>query len=285
MPTVTATPLFILGRHRSGTTWLSNVLAAHPEIYAQAHERHWGVHESAYFSHLVRYCNHGRTTPDLRAIKCLFEGSDFFALSALNREHEIVGRGPAAYFRSVMEEAAGGKNARYWLEKTPAHTLHARELAKAFPDARFVAIVRHYRPVVASNVHAFGNPKSPAAWFWQSIVTAVYEKVIRSNRVWTIRYETLVGEHEPTIRAILDELGVASRSIPQTAFPRNTFYKEAAPVIVWWQAAAMVLGRWLIQPFPPALVEIVVVRLRNATAGALPNWFFRAPVAPATDRS
>ena len=71
-------PIFVLGRHRSGTTWLSNVLAAFPEIYAPAHELHHGTHESAFFSHLVPYCNGGRTAVDLLAIKRLFERSDYF---------------------------------------------------------------------------------------------------------------------------------------------------------------------------------------------------------------
>ena len=75
------TPLFILGRHRSGTTWLANALATLPEVYAPEHASPRKTHESAFFSHLVRHCNHGRTESDLREIKRLFEHSRFFALT------------------------------------------------------------------------------------------------------------------------------------------------------------------------------------------------------------
>lgn len=271
---MTATPIFILGRHRSGTTWLSNILASLPEIYVPAHERHDGVHESAFFSHLVRYCNQGRTEADLRAVKHLFESSDFFALTGLKEGPAILGQGPAAYFRSVMEAAAGMSGARYWLEKTPAHTLHAKFLAAAFPDAILIAVIRDYRAVVASNVHAFGDSRSAWSWFRHSLVTAVYEKLLARNGVAVIRYENLVSDYEGTVLALLKRLGIERASAPVSAFRRNTFYEGAPPPREWWQALSMVAGRWLIRPLPSGLVEASVIHWRERKPGILPPWFF-----------
>ncbi len=203
-----ATPVFILGRHRSGTTWIANILASLPEIYAPSHEIHRGVHESAFFSHLVRYCNHGRTDADLQQVKRLFECSDFFALTGLSQGPEIASVGAAGYFRSIMESGARQHGATHWLEKTPAHTLHARFLAAAFPDAIFIAVVRNYRDVVASNVHGFGNPKSPWTWFRESVVTAVYEKIIAQNKIAVVRYEMLVTDYEGTVQFLLQNFGI-----------------------------------------------------------------------------
>lgn len=45
-----ATPIFVLGWGRSGTAWLSNLLLEHPAIVGIQHEKHWGIHESAFFS-------------------------------------------------------------------------------------------------------------------------------------------------------------------------------------------------------------------------------------------
>lgn len=42
-------PVFVVGRNRSGTTWLANQLCEHPDIVGVQHERHHGIHESAYF--------------------------------------------------------------------------------------------------------------------------------------------------------------------------------------------------------------------------------------------
>jgi hypothetical protein len=268
------TPIFILGRHRSGTTWLSNLLASLPEIFVPLHERHWGVHESAFFSHLVRYCNHGRTDADLRAIKCLFECSDFFSLTGLTEKPEILGQGPVGYFRSIMEAAARKSGAGFWLEKTPAHTLHAKFLSAAFPDARFIAVVRNYREVVASNVHGFGNPRSAWSWFRQSMLTAVYEKVIARNKVKVVRYESLLSDYSGTVLSVLKDLGIERKVAPMSGFRRNTFYNEAASRREWWQSVAMTVGRLLVQPFPSMLVEEAVIRWRSCKPGTLPSWFF-----------
>ncbi|MGH8223100.1 MAG: sulfotransferase family protein [Woeseiaceae bacterium] len=269
-----ATPIFILGRHRSGTTWISNILASLPEIYVLSHEIHRGVHESAYFSHLVPYCGHGRTDPDLRAVKCLFECSDFFALTGLTQGPDIISHGMVDYFRSIMEAGARKKGARYWLEKTPANTLQAKFLSDVFPDAILLAVVRNYRDVVASIVHGFGEPDSAQSWFWQSMVTAVYEKIIARNRGMVVRYEALLTDYEGTVLSMMRNLGIDSDVVPRSPFHRNTSYQDTPPRNTWWQLMAMAIGRWLVQPLPPWFVERAVIRWRDRTPGTLPPWFF-----------
>jgi Sulfotransferase family len=271
-----ATPIFILGRHRSGTTWLSNILASLPEIYVPCHERHWGVHESAFFSHVVRYCNHGRTDVDLHAVRCLFEKSDFFSLAELTENPEILGVGPAGYFRSIMETAASREGARFWLEKTPTHTLHAKYLSAAFPDAKFIAVVRNHDEVVTSNVHGYFNARSAWHWFRHSLLTAVYEKVIARNRVTVIRYEKLVSDYSGTVLALLKDLGIERAVAPTSQFRRNTLYDKAPPEREWWQSVAVTAGRWLVQPWPSKLIEDAVVCWRRLKPGTLPTWFFAA---------
>jgi hypothetical protein len=272
-----ATPIFILGRHRSGTTWLGNILATVPEIYAVSHELHRGVHESAYFSHLVPHCGHGRTDADRRAIKGLFEKSDFYALCELAQGPDIAGLGIAGYFRAVMESGAARRGARYWLEKTPAHTLHARYLAEAFPDAVLIAVVRDHRDVVSSLVHGFDDPKSARRWFWQSMLTAVYEKVIEQNGVLVIRYESLLDDYEGTVRAVLESLGIESDALPRSPYAPNTSHREDAPGLAWWQRLAIAAGRGAVRMLPSALVERAIIRWRERTPGSLPPWFFARP--------
>ncbi|HKX99192.1 MAG TPA: sulfotransferase [Steroidobacteraceae bacterium] len=274
-----ARPLFILGRHRSGTTWLANILASVPGIHAITHERHQGVHESAYFSHLVPHCGHGRTEADRQEIKRLFEQSDFFALSGMAQGPDIGRLGTAGYFRAVMDAGASRRNARYWLEKTPANTLVARRLREAFPDAVFLAIVRDYRQVVASLVHGFGDPESMYDWFRQSVLTAIYEKVIATSHATVIRYEALVRDYDGSLRAILAQLGLPPGSAPRSAFRRNTLYAESRPTLRGWQLLAMKAGRWLVLAWPAAVVERAVLRRLDRARGRLPPWFFAAPAA------
>ncbi len=280
---MTTTPLFVLGRHRSGTTWLGNILASLPEVYAPAQAQQWGVQESAYFSHLVPHCNHGRTAADLRRIKSLFERSRYFSLTGLEAGPDILAFGIAGYFRAIMESGASAAGARYWLEKTPAHTLHAGYLARAFPDAAFVAVIRGHDGVVASNVHGFGDPASPASWFRQSAVTAAYEKIILRHRVHVVRYESLVSDYDATVRALLEALGIACGSVPQSGLPRNTSFREAPPPRLWWQSAAVALGRGVVLPLPAAVIEAAAAHWRDRRQRSLPPWFFASGAGPRGD--
>ena len=272
-----ARPLFILGRHRSGTTWLANILASLPEIHAITHERHQGVHESAYYSHLVPHCGHGRSDADRQEIKRLFEQSDFFALSGLEQGPDIRQLGIAGYFRAVMDAGAGRSDARYWLEKTPANTLIARRLREAFPDAVFLAIVRDYRDVVASLVHGFGNPASMTDWFRQSVLTAIYEKAIAASGATVIRYESLVQDYEGSLARILALLELSPDSLPRSAFRQNSLYVESRPALRGWQWLAMRAGRSLVLPWPAGLVERAVLRRLDRMRGKLPPWFLARP--------
>jgi hypothetical protein len=179
-----------------------------------------------------------------------------------------------------MEDGARKQGAKYWLEKTPAHTLHAKFLAAEFPDARFFAVVRNYRDVVASNVHGFRNPQSALSWLRESVMTAVYEKVITQNEITIIRYEALQTDYERTIQVLLEKLGVHGRPVPQSRFDRNTSYTDIRPENTWWQIAAMTIGRWFILPLPSSIVEKAVIHWRGHRTGTLPPWFFARPGQP-----
>lgn len=266
------TPLFVLGRHRSGTTWLANALASLPEVYAPEHASPRRIHESAFFSHLVRHCNHGRTESDLCEIKRLFESSRFFALTGQQQGPDILRLGPAGYLRAIMEAGARRKGARYWLEKTPAHTLHSRFLAEAFPDAIFVAVQRNYREVVGSNVHGFGEPASAWSWFRHSAATAAYEKVTTRRPAVVVRYEDLLADFAGTMLGLMRALEISGPA-PPIAAERNSSFAEAPPAFTGWQRIAMSAGRWLIRPLPSAALERAIVAFRARTPAALPGWF------------
>lgn len=270
------TPIFVIGRHRSGTTWVANALSAYAGVYAPRHEAHRGVHESAFFSHLVPHCRGGRTREDLLQIKELFERSDFYLLTGLGPGPDILRHGHAGYFRQVMDSAARAHDARYWLEKTPAHTLHARFLAREYPDAVILAVVRNAGDVVASNVHGFGDPGSAWTWFRQSLATAIYERVACRNAALVIRYEDLCDDFSGTLQRIASLLGLGD-VIPADAqaFARNSSYAGEMPPLRWWQSAAIKTGRLVASLVPGPVLDFAVDFWRGRKReAALPGWFF-----------
>jgi hypothetical protein len=93
-------------------------------------------------------------------------------------------------------------------DKTPQHVLSVEQLARAFPGARILHIVRDGRNVVPSLVGMHFGPDhfGAAALFWRDRVTrgrAGGERV-GPSRYREIRYEDLVAAPEPTLRGVCE---------------------------------------------------------------------------------
>jgi hypothetical protein len=100
-----------------------------------------------------------------------------------------------------------------WGEKTPLHTWHIDNIARLFPDAVFVAIVRHPGASVVSNVRRFAqNPKwGSASWtsnqYLRNNREIIRQAARRPRRFTFLRYEDLVRRPEPVMRELLGWLG------------------------------------------------------------------------------
>jgi hypothetical protein len=150
----------ILGQHHSGTTWLANILANHPRVVAVQSDDHFGVHESIFFSHFARAYGDIADEANFRRFAADFATSDYYILTGLEADW-LLRRRPRSYaeaFRAVMDEMARRRDGDVWIEKSPQHTLLGEELAAAFPDARFVAILRRAHAVINSHVWLGGEP-------------------------------------------------------------------------------------------------------------------------------
>lgn len=165
-------PIVIGGCGRSGTTLLLSMLSAHPGIFAIPVET-------------MALCPAGyRPEPDLEAP---------FELRRLYR-HVLLGRVP--------------RGSRRWCEKTPRNVLYFRRILDHFEQGvRLVHVVRDGRDVVTSR-----HPQAPSRpWVsprrWIEDVSAG-RRLEGDPRLFTVRYEDLVLDFEPTMRDLcrfLDE--------------------------------------------------------------------------------
>ncbi len=228
-----ATPLFVLGTARSGTTWLANMLASHPDLAAVTAPEHHGIHESHLFSH-TRYVLIGRKT--CRQFVERYRREDYFKLLGLGTlglcdNEELIDI--YGFFRLLMEKFAASRGAKYWLEKTPKHTIYYRELLTQFPHAVFVVIQRRFENTLLSNLNMFARPGGGR---WRQIAEKVFRyvsdekaigklKKVAPKQVVAVSYEDLLKDKDSELLKVLDFLGLEKLSL-KSAFAANSSFDQ-----------------------------------------------------------
>ncbi|MEA2170813.1 MAG: hypothetical protein QOF76_4113 [Solirubrobacteraceae bacterium] len=95
-----------------------------------------------------------------------------------------------------------------WGEKTPLHIWHWEAMARMFPDAVFIAIVRHPGGSMASNMNRWRFGLARAASHFERYTRELLRQASRfPERTVMIRYEELLLNPEPLMRELLDWLG------------------------------------------------------------------------------
>lgn len=106
----------------------------------------------------------------------------------------------------IYSNAVGRTGAGVWIDHTPANCMYAHTLAELFPEAKFVHIVRDGRAVAASLLALpwkFHNAHKVSE-FWVKRVGygLAAEAQLGPSRCVRVRYEDLVLNPEPTLRAL-----------------------------------------------------------------------------------
>jgi hypothetical protein len=209
--------VLVVGAQRSGTTWLQQLLSAHPQIAAG--------YESNLFSKYLKDAwalwwteeadrrQHGGTK-GLAAYVTIDEWAGLLASVA------------SRVFRNVLNAKPG---AVLVAEKTPDHALYLRMVRWLFPTVRVIHMVRDARDVVASVLDASARPwgegwapsdAGAAAEMWVQWVTAARQDA----GAWRdfhleVHYESLAAAGPSTLDRIFRFLGV-----PLAAGPTSDIY-------------------------------------------------------------
>jgi hypothetical protein len=233
-------PIFVLGLQRSGTTWVANMLGAHSQVACVESEDHHGVHESVFFSHFARAYGDLGDDGNFHRFATDFAASDYYVLTGIE-EGWLWRRRPRSYaaaFRDLMEEMARRQGARFWIEKSPHHTLLCRQLARDFPDARFVCVVRESSSRVRSLL--WGVRRKPPSYPQRTgfllmacasndFYSRTLERfTLECNRSILVRYEDLVHDAEGNMRRIADFVGVPfDAAMLEPRFAPNSSFRSA----------------------------------------------------------
>lgn len=188
---------FVVGAPRSGTTWLQVLLEQHPGV-ATCPETH------LFDGYLAPLYDRWR-----------WEGDT--GLSGLSHllDRDALDRWARMIVRRVRERLAGGRDAEVFVEKTPQHAEHAELIARLFPSARFLHMVRDPRDVVASLLAAsegWGSGWAPAgpaeaAQLWRRHVTGA-RRIAGTPRYREFRFRELKRDPAAAASAAYAWLGL-----------------------------------------------------------------------------
>jgi LPS sulfotransferase NodH len=176
----------VFGCARSGTTWLQQLLLAHPDVGGPDEAESW-------------------IFMDLHAF---WSSPELAASIPSDRLAALLRRFCDRLFAAALERHRSG--ATLFVEKTPGHAQHLDEIASVYPDAWFVHIVRDGRDVARSLAefeHGVANVRAGAA-AWVATLDAVARSAPGLARFREIRYEDLVVDPVGRAAELLSWVGL-----------------------------------------------------------------------------
>ena len=196
---------FFVGCGRSGTTLVRALVGAHPAI-AIPPESHFVVAQAP-----------RRGEPfDRGALVDGLAASDRFALWELDRADVAAAVARVAGYpdavRAVFAPWAERAGKPRYGDKTPGYVVHLPVIARLFPEAVFVHVIRDGRDVAASFLAWAGPPaprRPPATGRCGSAGADGPGRALGPGRYHELRYEDLVADPEPALRAVCDAVGLA----------------------------------------------------------------------------
>jgi hypothetical protein len=283
-------PLFVLGKQRSGTTWLASQLCEHPLIAGVRHEHHHGILASHYLS-TIR-CRYGDLTQKTNFIEFVeaISASDTFRFLGVDKDF-LYSLWPISYedlFRTVMTIYAEQQGARYWLDKTNEYTPLVREIAQKYPDAKFVGIIRNIEDVVPSTFGRYRDSKRQKYGIvrnvlsWTRFNKAMLNFSKTSNRIYVVRYEDLKHDMRTVMIGICNFLGVEfDDAMLRQAYSSNTTFRQGRPrkedVLSPSELKLVRLSAQVSSYLPMSVLGWrTIYNKRLQKRRALPEWLFSA---------
>jgi len=295
-----AAPIFVVGTPRSGTTWLANMLCRHSRVECVHEVTNDGrkvVNESAFFSYVTGKFGDLKNDNNLIQLIETFEASTFFILSGIDKSILYKSR-PRTYhdfFRYLMDQVAEKKGADFWLEKTPSHTFHLFEMARWYPDAKFIIMKRDIVDQIKSfiklveiisgiNVKDLSFIKKKVTIFVRIFKYYAHCKHLdyfiakNDSKIYQIEYEDLRESTAGAIQSLCSFVGIDFEEgilnqtyVPNTSFQSNT---DRSSVLTPAEIKGIkILGK-LIGLLPYRFYRLIYLTKRFLEGRKFPYWFF-----------
>jgi hypothetical protein len=274
--------IFVLGCHRSGTTWLTNIISGVDQIYTPVSDLHHGQIESAFFSSIVPYFNNGRTSSDKIAMYAAYSRSDFYSCLGLEYYNFSTDTMPYEFFSKSMDLATKNHECDTWIEKTPAHSLVVDELYKRFPESFFIIVKRDIYDQALSNSIGLLGGLSLKNLFYSGIVSGIYDNILNVdyNNTLIVNYSDLQTDIDCQLSRILEFVGLHGRSYSIPNLKPNSSFSAAYSnkvnrVPLSFTQKSIVKFAWIFTRFIPRGMVISLLKLKKKIfRNSLPSWLY-----------
>jgi hypothetical protein len=204
-------PVFIVGCQRSGSTMLGAMLGAHPKIVC--------LPEAQFIGDFLPADPKDPVDPTelLDAIESHWRFRIWdFDLAGVRPQPDGIAPSFAATICWLARRYAafvGKPEAKLWVEQQPGHIKRVWHLARHFPDARFLHIVRDGRAVALSLMTRDWGPNRilSAAKYWQERVATglALEIEFGPKRAQRVRYEAVLDRSRDQLEALAAFVGLS----------------------------------------------------------------------------
>jgi hypothetical protein len=197
--------VIIIGSPRSGTTWLSRMLAEHPAIAALPHEL-------TLFSEYLAPLSASYARESARLAK----GLPVFGLPPLVPKEEFDATLRRATRQIYARVASSRVGASMVLDKHPGYSHHLSLIEALAPGCRYIHLVRDGRAAIASMLNAPGimgriaGSVQSAALEW-ALCTAraeAHAATVGPGRILTVRYEELLAATPEALERVFTFCGL-----------------------------------------------------------------------------
>lgn len=192
--------LFLGGLHRSGTTLLAQLLAAHDEASG--------------FQDTGVPADEGQHLQTVYPPALAFGGPGKFAFHA---DARMIEAPDAADHRAALSE----QWSPYWdlskrclVEKSPPNMIRMRYLQSVFSGSRFVLVLRHPLVVAMATLKWSRTSHADLLRHWLTAYALSEEDALHVDHLRVITYEQLVSDPEHTLQGLFAWLGLPPLEVP-----------------------------------------------------------------------
>lgn len=222
--------IFVIGRDRSGTKWLSNLLANHNGISAVQREGAGGILESNVLRNYDKIFDL-TNREDRSAFEILFKQDNFYKCAAVQPEQIDFENTTHFYpfFEYFMDAFAQKNGTNAWVQKTSSLTLP--KVVEKIPESKIILIQRDVVSNVISSALLNNRQLTNVGLLKNTLSYREHRKIEKKyqnlKNVYVVKYEDLKKNPESVIKDLCNWLDIRyDKEMLQVVYRPNTSYKK-----------------------------------------------------------